>query len=460
MNKSNPIQKETGQILMISVVFMFVVLLMVTALVGYAAIQGRSHRNAVAREKALHLAEAGIERAIWKMNNVMGYSGETNTVLDPGTYNVVVTNLSPSTREVVVEAFVPNSTTPQGKRKLKVLFRVGTTNVGFNYGLQVGLGGLEMDNNSEVSGNIYSNGNIDGAPGATITGDVIVAGPTGTIDEVEVSNNSYSHFIEDSTVGGNASHYSLARTSVTGMANVDTMSDCTVGGDAFYNSKFMCTISGVSTTPNTSVPPDPASIDLPITDAQIDDWQDDAASGGVVGSQTISGTQSLGPKKISGNLTVSNNATLIITGTVWVTGNITFGNNSIIRLNAAYGPLSGLVIAGEEGSSTAGTITPTNNTQILGSGTAGSYLMMLSRKSGTASTAINVVNNATGAIFYAGDGLIDVAQNAGAKEITAYKVKLEENAVVTYETGLASAMFTTGPSGGWELMDQSWQEVK
>src|SRR3989344_722636 len=96
-------KKQTGQVMLIVLVFMVIVLAFVSALVGYAQIQIRSHRQAVAKEQALNIAEAGIEKAVWKLNNETGYTGETGTVFGAGIYNVTVTNLSGSSKIVKAE---------------------------------------------------------------------------------------------------------------------------------------------------------------------------------------------------------------------------------------------------------------------------------------------------------------------------------------------------------------------
>jgi len=43
-------------------------------------------------------------------------------------------------------------------------------------------------------------------------------------------------------------------------------------------------------------------------------------------------------------------------------------------------------------------------------------------------------------------------------EATGYKLKLDNNAVITYESGLINSQFSAGPQGGWEIA--SWQEVE
>lgn len=451
-------KKQKGQIIIFALIIALVVVVVISGLVSYSGLQATSHKAAVAREKAIGIAEAGIEKAVWKLNNQSGYTGETGTAFGEGTYDITITNLSGSGKLIRADAYIPNAANPRVRRSIQVTASVGTVNIGFNYGIQVGNGGLTMDNNAIVNGNVYSNGTIDGANGARINGDAFSATSTGSISDITIQNDSNSHSISNSTVGGNAYHYNLTTTTVGLNASVHSMSNCTIGGTADYDTRSSCTVGGATTTPNDNEPSDPAVVQMPIDAAQISEWEIDAVSGGTVGSQTISGiATTLGPKKILGDLTLTNNSTLTLTGTVWLTGNIYFNNNTTIKLSSAYGTLSGVIIAGTAGTTTAGNITPYNNSIIEGSGTAGSYLMLLSQKVGTSLAAISVVNNAAGAIFYAGTGRIDVANNAGAKEITADRIHLNNNAVVTYESGLANANFSSGPGGGWEITGQTWQ---
>ncbi|HYE22059.1 MAG TPA: hypothetical protein VD998_00535, partial [Verrucomicrobiae bacterium] len=148
-------KSESGQMIIFVIIFSAVLLVLISSLVDYAAIQSRSHRSAVAREQALSIAEAGIEKAIWKLNNQIGYGGETGATFANGTYDITVTNLSGSSRLIRAEAYVPNSTNPRAKRVVQVTATIGTTNVGFNYGVQVGNGGLELTNSARIVGNVY-----------------------------------------------------------------------------------------------------------------------------------------------------------------------------------------------------------------------------------------------------------------------------------------------------------------
>jgi hypothetical protein len=50
-----------------------------------------------------------------------------------------------------------------------------------------------------------------------------------------------------------------------------------------------------------------------------------------------------------------------------------------------------------------------------------------------------------------------LSNNAGAKEVTAYGIDMDNNATVTYESGLADIEFSTGPSGGYSV--DYWRQV-
>ncbi|OGE74331.1 MAG: hypothetical protein A3I07_02675 [Candidatus Doudnabacteria bacterium RIFCSPLOWO2_02_FULL_42_9] len=458
--------QQQGQILLFALVILVIVTSMVTALVNYAGVQIKAHRQAVNRTVALEIAEAGAEMAIWKLNNQIGYIGETDAPYASGTYTIAITGISATTKLITVDSYIPNAASPIAHRKIQVTATTGTTNVGFNYGVQAGEGGIKMDNNSTINGNVFSNGDIIGDNNnIRITGTAIVAGAY-KIDEVKgaglsgIGVNAIAKVIEDSKVAGNVESFHLLRSSAGGDVKTTLLSNCTanIGGDAIYDVNAGCIVDGLETTPNPDEYVELPSEPLPVSAAQIDDWESDATAGGtLVGNQTIEVDTSLGPKKIVGDLILTNNVTLTMTGTIWVTGNITLNNGTTLRLAAGYGPQSGVILAGLDGDATVGLIDAQNGAQIQGSGTAGSYLMLLSQRNNVIDPAINVANNAVGAIFYAGTGVINVVNNASGKELTGYKLHLNQNTTITYEAGLASTQFGSSSSGGWGIQAQSWQ---
>ncbi len=195
---------------------------------------------------------------------------------------------------------------------------------------------------------------------------------------------------------------------------------------------------------------DPAPLNFPISDAQIDLWKQDAVAGGTQNGISLSeGTLLVGPKKINGNLSLSNIAELTVSGTLWVTGNVSLQNSSKIQLSSSYGSGSGMIIVD-------GTVSTQNTASFSGSGATGSYMMMLTTS--TSSLAMEIKNSAGTVILVAPYGTITFSNTAGAKEAIAKNIHMENSATLTYESGLANVNFTSGPSGGWNI--ESWEEVR
>lgn len=202
----------------------------------------------------------------------------------------------------------------------------------------------------------------------------------------------------------------------------------------------------------------PAAQNLPISNGAIQDWRDDATSGGTCdaplcdmsGNLLVSGSMTLGPLYVPGNLTMDNNATLALSGTIYVGGNIFTSNNTTIQLDPAYGGTSGILL-------TDGTIYVDNNTTMAGSGTPGSFLILLSDKDDPGNMVIDVNNNTLGVIWYAQRGDIHLNNNATALNATAYGIVMTNNTVITYDPLLSSAKFSSGPAGGYQTL--TWKEV-
>lgn len=257
---------------------------------------------------------------------------------------------------------------------------------------------------------------------------IYLGGLTGLIDGATVGTGSV----------GNAEAYQVKNSTVAGSLY------CQIG-------------QGNNKTCNTSKAP-PVEVGFGISDGNVTQWKNDALAGGVInGDYTVSSSVSLGPKKIAGNLKINGNKTLTLTGTVLVTGSIELENGSQVKLDSSYGGNSGLLISD-------GKIEIKNNSLLSGSGQSGSYLLALTTSDCPISSscsggyAIDVSNNVDGAILNAQKGTIYVHNNVTINEATAYKVILDNNAVVNYESGIANVNFTNGPTGGWTI--SSWKEVE
>ncbi len=209
----------------------------------------------------------------------------------------------------------------------------------------------------------------------------------------------------------------------------------------------------------------PARAELPIPDGMIEDWQTDATAGGVCAlpdcdeddNLVLEGNEALtiGPKQIDGDLVLKNFAVLTLSGVLWVKGDVKLSNDCAINLSPVYGGLSGLIVA-------SGKITVSNHCTFAGSGEPGSYIMLLSNKDGLVGgvigDVISVSNDSTGVIYYANKGRIRFSNHAVAKEATAYGLTLENDATITYESGLADLNFSSGPGGSF--MISNWQETE
>jgi hypothetical protein len=245
-----------------------------------------------------------------------------------------------------------------------------------------------------------------------------------------------------------------------GNAYANTVTNSNIAGSLYCK-----TGSGNNKPCNTSLP-DPTPQDFPITDANIAQFKAEAQAGTTYsGNYTLTNgaTATIGPMVITGNMVLSNNVTLTMTGTVYVMGTITLSNNVTVRLDSGYGTNGGVLIAD-------GFVDVTNGATFSGSGQAGSYMLVITTNdcNGVTSptgmsctgsnSAMNIGNNAGTVVMFAQKGQVDVGNNAGAKEITGYKLNLSNNAVVTYVTGLANANFSSGPGGGFQI--NSWKEVE
>ena len=566
------------------IIVLGVVIVIVASLTLTTLMEQKLSRNFNKSFLAYYAAESGIEDSIYRI--VKGKYYQASNSLDVES-SLATINISGSSNQKVI---LVNGEQDNRFRNLQVKLGISADAVSFYYGIQVGEGGMIMGNNSQITavgsdkGSVYSNGNIQGGNGATITGDAFVAtgtplldqqsinadsdfifgrsgnqidaaqsfmpsatdkltkvslylkkfgnpgnktvriltnngtqpsknlvasGASGTLIASQISQSAYgwidvvigtpptiqagttywiaidtsadgsNYFLwgedpSDAYSGGTGKYSpnwnassptwfpvngdlafktwmggvvnSLDNIDIGGNAHANTIKDCDITGDAYYQ-----TISGGSVD-GTQYPgsPDPVIAALPISESNIADWKTDAEKDGtpISGDYNlgIGETDSLGPKKIIGDMNILNGADFTVTGTIYVTGDINIDNVSTVRLGTNYGQTSGVVL-------TDGTINVTNISVFYTNG-AGTYLMLLSTKTGD---AINIANSTETVVFYASAGNINVG-NANLKEVTGYKITLANGAKITYESGLASAQFSAGGTGGgWAI--SSWEEV-
>ncbi|MES2409584.1 MAG: hypothetical protein V4509_04795 [Patescibacteria group bacterium] len=260
------------------------------------------------------------------------------------------------------------------------------------------------------------------------------------------------------------------RLSVGGSAWANQINSTTVSGIAYCQSGTYIYNSAGSTKNCDTSRTDPTPLAYPITDQNITDWKAVATAGGTInGNYTVSSQSvSLGPKKILGNLIVTGGATLSLTGTIWVTGYIDLNGGSTIKLASAGGTSDGMIIAD-------GRVTVTGGSSFQGSGTSGSYMVVMTTSqcptsgtcSGTGSGNAMEISGGSGAVVtFAPYGTLFVDGGATVNSAIAKRFLLSGGSKVNYDTALTSIDFITtgisggggsGSSGNWKV--DSWSEV-
>src|SRR3989344_1941692 len=253
---------------------------------------------------------------------------------------------------------------------------------------------------------------------------------------------------------------------VEGDARAHNIVNSKVCGDAYYQTIDAASLNFLN-NPAANICPapltsgtgfggqaDPPLGTFSISQANIDKWKldSDPDNSPHVGDLVINVDTSIGPEKITGNLIMNSNQKILnVTGTLYVQGYIEISNGSKVKCDPAYGQFSCIIITDKW-------IHSENNGIFEGSGQANSYVLFLSTSvcdgSGAGApcthhdAAIDLHNNAEGAIFYTTLGLVTIHNGVEATEVTAYKLYLDNTAIVRYEQGLISAQFSAGPSGG------------
>lgn len=184
-----------GQALILATIFVGIVLALSVAIVNRSLNLSKESRDVNKRIAARTLAEAGIEKAIFCLNQTVGdrcggnfgetYVGENNIALGGGTFTTSITTIDTLTKSITSTGYIPNAANPQEQVTLKTSVTINTDVINFNYGIQAGLGGIQMQNSATIIGNVYTNGSIIGGNSAEITGDAIVAGGTALVNDQE-----------------------------------------------------------------------------------------------------------------------------------------------------------------------------------------------------------------------------------------------------------------------------------
>lgn len=282
------------------------------------------------------------------------------------------------------------------------------TNVAGDFGFKTYMGGVATyirgDGGNTVSGNVYAN--------------TLLAGNVGALN---ISKDAYYQYVD---------------------------SGVRVRGNSCSNNIYC--------HPGST---DPLPQPMPISESNIAEWKAAAEAGGTVtGNQTLGWncTQVWGQfpaKKFVGNVTVSSSCNIEFLSPIYITGTLTIDSGGRVRLPAAYGEQSGVIVVdGRVIMSGAGTVN--------GSGNPSSNMLVLSNYVTTAPnnlTAISSGGGTSSSILYAINGNIELSGSADLNQITAKKVILSGGAEISYDSGVTTPFFSSGPSGSYSAVKGSYQ---
>ena len=402
-----------GQVLIIATLILALVSVFVLILFEKSVHSTRISRTVNNETKALWLAEAGAEKAVWCLNQTSGtncggtygdsYTGESNVNFDNGAFTTTVTG-SGKNRDIV------SAGTYQGVSKTiraALIKTQKTTEVSYEYAAFSGDGGMNLSG-IMINGNVYSNGSVQ-CSGATFSGNVAVAGATNRLKLCNVNGSARAHSLEGDTISGDAYYQSISGT--------------TVGGAKYPGS------------------PDPTPLPPPITNQVIDDWKSEAALGGVIsGNYNVGSNISLGPKKITGSMTVEAGKTLTLTGTLYIQGGLNLNGGASIALDPSYAENSAVIV-------TDGEIKMNQGAYFVGTGLGGHVILL------TTSDSQNAITASSGngeAVMYAPNGEAKVAAGSDLIQVTAKKVNISAGSTITYDPHLSKVFYLN------DISEEAW----
>lgn len=365
------------------------------------------------------------------------FSPSTNPILAAGqTYWLVLkTSSASSTKYWVTVRDATNGSYSGGQAKLNgdtVAMPNACAGAGCDIAFRVNMGGVPSSLSVDCSGSIC----VDGT--------------------YAIGGNVYAETIDSTNIKQHACYLNTSGTVKAGQGST-TCTGSSTAPVPCDNSNTQYTTGPYCHAGNPTLAP----VDFPLSSSQIAQTESQAAAGGIINCPTgcTLSSGAIGPKKYIGDVTISGGVTL--TGTIWVKGNLTM--TSTITLDNAYGSNSGTVIADNpDDPINSGRIIIGNGGNAVGNSTADTYIMLLSKSQTTSDTdgAVDVSNNLTAGVVYAANGSVVLKNSADLKEVTGERIVLQNGSDVTYETGLASVVFTSGPGGSWIYQRGSYQIIK
>ncbi len=411
---------------------------------------------------AFYVANSGVEDAFYKIQEHtdtdedgigFGYPDPVNYPLDVGEGTAKIT-ISGTKNERIIESV--------GKfekyvRKLRVITYNTSIKPGFADAIHASNGGVELEGNTKVTGNVYSNSFVKGVnnghAGRSDCSDDQPASVTG------IEGNVWAVDSIDKLASINSGPC------IHGSAFSKDINECRILGSAYSDDS----ISDSSCPYEIECDPDEnpdciTPIKKPLPDIGeemlkqylVDNnniYAGDCEIGGTNNCSTPSEsdgiTPTIGNIIIEGNL-ITNIPLLYISGPVWVKGNINMESNQTIDLDPGVTDKSLILFAD-------GKILADSNITFNSEGTK--FLLLVSGHENSEpnmcsedNASIIISQNVSSILFYATNGCTLVAANSKFDgSLIGEGVKVETNSTVQYDDLLQDAVFSLSDEGGWQI---------
>jgi hypothetical protein len=363
------------------------------------------------RDKSIYAADAGIEYALWQIQNNAGLHLPSlhQQISVPFVETINGKTLAITIYNQDGKTFRINSVSSDGVglsvgiiSDVDLTFTGGTSSSLFDYALASLNGNISLSGNTDVEsdevqqGDIYANGNVSLSGNAKVNGD---AGATGTISTL---NNA--------TIAGQrtegAPPLPIPAVDTASYENETLASACVA-----VTHPTGWTISGTGNYEHTS--PVHVTGNLSITRSGTVTFTNNVC---VDGNLSIGANTSVvfqGPVKVTGTISISSNITITFGSTVHVDGSFTTSGNAVMNVGGTLYVKGGIALSGNSNGFTGGhTVIAEGNITMSGNSTvypAAENIPFVMSKNGTMTLS---GNNWTAAILYAPNGSITLSGNS------------------------------------------------
>jgi len=407
MQKKLPTHYQPGQMFIIAIIFIFAISIM--AISTFARIDHliKFRDQGIVQEKAVLLAEAGIDYAIWQLNKQVSpaiIEGEGVIILPVGGQFEIteVDESTPDKRSITSVGYYPDATNPQATRTVKIDLSEITTTIAIESAAYAGDDGLTLGEFSSssgfktrITGNLFSNGPVT-AYNLLPFWDWKITGNLSANENLPPNTCIPEHVtelcLEDQ---GPSPMYTPPITETDLKQNIEDNGN-TIEGDYIKN-------CGIIPLPHEFT---------------------------------------LGPTKVNGDVFFVG-CTINLTGPLWVTGDFKMLGAPTIKLDDSLTQDGTIIIVD-------GDVELWGDTDVQKKINPDRYILIWATKQDTTDIVVEYKNVIGGGLVYAPEGLATFVTSSGNLiSVAAKKLEIGGGTDLTFETGVTTATYDIGI--GWEV---------